>query len=410
MKSITFKIAFSFCLLTCASLSAESPVQPGDHVAIVGNTFADQLRIHGYLETLLLQSTQDDPISIRNLGWGGDMLTARDRPTGFPTEESTLTDHQTDVLIACFGFGESFAGEAGLSDFKDDLEDFIESHAGKKYNGESEVRLILVSPIAYEDLGTVTPAQKKRNRELKAYSQAISEVAADANLPFVDLYADSQYFMDEPGPDMTTNGIHLNPYGYWVMSQTFRNQLMDEEQPPAWRITIDAEAVDGAATGIQLSNLESKDGELHFRATELTAPSLSPPTSQSLPPQLATRRDTLTIENLKPGNYTLIIDRETVVTADHNTWAMGVAIDASPAHQEAESYRELVNDKNLQFVYSWKALNQVHIVGERKRSPSGQALPAEVIEFNKLAKERDAALAPGIELKTREWRLVPSSQ
>ena len=83
-----------------------------------------------------------------------------------------------------------------------------------------------------------------------------------------------------------------------------------------------------------------------------------------------------------------------------------MAIDSSPAHKAAEAYRAAVNDKNLQFTYSWKALNQVHIVGERRKSPSGRELPKEVIEFNNLAKERDAALRNGIELKTRHWRVT----
>ena len=114
------------------------------------------------------------------------MLTARDRPTGFPTEESTLTAHRTDVIIACFGMGESFAGEAGIEGFKQDLADFIASHEGKKYNGETEVRLVLVSPIAHEDLGKLTPAREKRNAELEAYTAAMGEVAQEAKVPFVD--------------------------------------------------------------------------------------------------------------------------------------------------------------------------------------------------------------------------------
>ena len=107
-------LTFLVAAVTVTSAFAEAPIRPGDRVAIVGNTFADQIREHGYLETLLLQRTQENPVSVRNLGWGGDMLTLRDRPTNFPTEESTLTDHQTDVIIACFGLGESFNGEAGL--------------------------------------------------------------------------------------------------------------------------------------------------------------------------------------------------------------------------------------------------------------------------------------------------------
>ena len=65
------------------------------------------------------------------------------------------------------------------------------------------------------------------------------------------------------------------------------------------------------------------------------------------------------------------------------------------------------NDKNLQFTYSWKALNQVHIVGERRKSASGASLPGEVIAFRKLADQKDKALQAGITLKTRQWRLVP---
>jgi hypothetical protein len=72
-----------------------------------------------------------------------------------------------------------------------------------------------------------------------------------------------------------------------------------------------------------------------------------------------------------------------------------------------ESYRKSIYDKNAHFVYSWKALNQVHIVGERRKSPSGRALPAEVIEFNKLTNQKDRALGAGIRLKSRQWQLVP---
>ena len=116
-----FLIGLCFSLPVLAN--SESPIRPGDRVAIVGNRFADQLRVHGYLETLLLLHTRENPVSVRNLGWAGDMLTKRDRPTNFPTEESTLTDHRTDVIIGCFGMGESFEGEEGLEAFKKDLAD-----------------------------------------------------------------------------------------------------------------------------------------------------------------------------------------------------------------------------------------------------------------------------------------------
>ena len=160
MNRLTSLTAIVLPVMLISVAPAQSPIQPGDHIAIVGNTFADQLRIHGYLESLLLQHATENPVSIRNLGWAGDMLTARDRPTNFPSEDSTLTAHETDVIIACFGMGESFAGEERLEDFKSELKTFITSHAGKRYNADSTVRLILVSPIACEDLGRLTPESR----------------------------------------------------------------------------------------------------------------------------------------------------------------------------------------------------------------------------------------------------------
>lgn len=387
--------------------SGESPIRSGDRIAIVGNTFADQLRIHGYLEAMLLRHDFAEAVSIRNLGWAGDMLTARDRPTNFPTEEATLTAHRTDVIIACFGMGESFAGAAGVEDFKKNWKAFFASHEGKKYNGKTEVRLVLVSPIACEDLGVTTPGVERRNEELESYSRAMSEVAAEVKVPFVDLFGPMQYLLSEGGgARYTTNGIHLNSFGYWAVSQAFFEQLVGEIREP-WRMTVDAKALKGTATGVLLAEVKGKDQVLTFSAKEQSAPNLGPPVETGLPPQLSAKRDMLTVTGLVAGSHELSVDGIHVVTASADEWAKGVPIDASPAHREAESYLAAIKDKNLQFTYGWKALNQVHIVGERKSSPSGRALPAEVIEFNKLALKKDAALRLGVEAKTRVWRLAP---
>jgi len=393
-----------------SAASGQSPIEAGDHIAFVGNTFADQLRIHGYLETLLTQNTRENPVSVRNLGWGGDMLTARDRPAGFPTEESTLIEHKTDVIVACFGMGESFEGQAGLEGFKSELKTFIASHAGKQYNGSSEVRMILVSPIAYEDLGALTPQRDQRNRDLKSYTQAMKDVAHEANVPFVDLFeASSSLMARNSGPKLTGNGIHLNAYGYWAVSHMFYDQLTaggTEPPKPSWLLKIDANAKSASARGVDIADLIADKSGFSFSGTQTSAPRLRPPTDQSIPRRLQSVRDTLIVENLDAGNYQLTVDGTVVAIASAEVWSNGVAIDSSPMHKSAESYRALINDKNLQFTYSWKALNQVHIVGQRRSSASGRELPREVFEFNELARKLDKALANGVEIKTRKWSLT----
>jgi len=396
------------CITVASINAAESPVRPGDHVAFVGNTFADQLRSHGYLETLLLQRSSGNPVSIRNLGWAGDMLSARDRPTNFPTEASTLEAHKTDVIIACFGMGESFAGKAGLAEFKKQLNAFIASHRARKYNGRSAVRLVLVSPIAYENLGTRTPRWQERNREISAYGRLMNETAANTGVPFIDLYGPTAELMEgKDTPKLTDNGINLNAYGYWCVSRALADVLLPGTAP--WVLSVDAKSGKSLGRGARVSQVKFTTAAMAFTVQELTWPSLAAPVKGQVHPQLKRSLDQLRVMNLKPGNYRLLVDGEPVATASHLQWAAGLGLNSTPAHADLESYRKSIYDKNAHFVYSWKALNQVHIVGERRKSPSGRALPAEVIEFNKLTNQKDEALSSGIRLKSRQWKLVPAA-
>ena len=399
-------LGMALCVIKAPINAAESPVRPGDHIAFVGNTFADQLRSHGFLETLLLQRSAGNPVSIRNLGWAGDMLTVRDRPTNFPTEASTLEAHKTDVIIACFGMGESFAGESALVEFKNNLIAFIASHHAKKYNGKSAARLVLVSPIAYENLGARTPRWQERNREIASYTQLMNETATNAGVPFIDLYGPTAELMKGKNtPKLTDNGINLNDYGYWCVSRTLADALLPGEAP--WLLSVDAKTGRASGRGANISDVKSKGKMLSFAVQELAWPSLAAPVKGQGHSQLKRNLDQLIIKNLAPGNYRLVVEGKPVATASHIQWAAGLGLNSTPAHVNLESYRKSIYDKNAHFVYSWKALNQVHIVGERRKSPSGRALPAEVIEFNKLTNQKDKALEAGIRLKSRQWRLVP---
>jgi hypothetical protein len=302
--------------------------------------------------------------------------------------------------------GESFAGKAGLNDFRNHVKRFISAHKGKKYNGESAVRIVLVSPIAHEDHGELSPNRKKRNDDLAAYVGAMQQVAVAESIPFVDLYAPTLYLMDDKAsPNLTEQGIHLNAYGYWATGRMVADKLMPGQ--PTWWLSVDAKSRKATARGAKLSAIKQQGRGLRFTVQEISPPGLVPPVEGKIHDNLAATRDTLVVSNLAPGQYLLTVDGEPVAEGSHLQWAEGIAVDASPAHKAIEVYRQQVNDKNQQFTYSWKALNQVHIVGERRSSASGKSLPEEVIAFGKLADQRDQALQAGIELKTREWRIQP---
>jgi len=67
-------------LVACSSATAqESPFQPGDHVVYIGNTLADRMQHHAWLETYIHALHPDHDLTFRNLGYSGDEVKLRQR-------------------------------------------------------------------------------------------------------------------------------------------------------------------------------------------------------------------------------------------------------------------------------------------------------------------------------------------
>lgn len=115
---------------------------------------------------------------VRNLGFSGDTLNERPRSKDFDTTDSHLSHSKADVIFAFFGYNESFAGEAGLDQFKLDIAQFIDHTTGQHYNNKSPPCLIIFSPIAHEDLGSPhLPSGAENNRRLEIHTRAMKAVS-----------------------------------------------------------------------------------------------------------------------------------------------------------------------------------------------------------------------------------------
>src|SRR5436189_3000182 len=115
-----FTMGYSAAILS-ASPRADEPakliLQKGDHISMIGNTLADRMQHHGWLETLIYSQFPDQELVFRNLGFSGDELNLRLRSEAFGTPDEWLAKMKTDVIFAFFGYNESFAGQAGLDKF-----------------------------------------------------------------------------------------------------------------------------------------------------------------------------------------------------------------------------------------------------------------------------------------------------
>ncbi|HEY2840211.1 MAG TPA: PVC-type heme-binding CxxCH protein, partial [Pirellulales bacterium] len=208
----------TIALLAMATIAqAEEPklsLKDGDRIVIVGNTLAERMQQYGNLETLIYSRFPMLNLVVRDLGWSADELTIQMRSQDFKDHGHNLTDHKPSVLIACYGFNESFGGPAGLAKFTADLENFVKEKTSTKYDGVSPPRLVLVSPIAHENLHRrQLPDGAKNNQNLKLYTDAMAKVAAQNNVVFVDLFTPTQEQMGKSKEPWTINGVHLNAGG-----------------------------------------------------------------------------------------------------------------------------------------------------------------------------------------------------
>jgi putative heme-binding domain-containing protein len=229
-----------FCLLTLALLATlplvntatEQPgtpkfeFQPGDHIAIVGNTLAERLQYDGWLETYLHARFPKHDLSVRNLGFSADELTIKLRSKDFGSPDKWLGHVKADVIFAFFGYNESFAGKAGLGKFKNDLDGYLKQLLAAKYNGKSGPRVVLFSPIAHENLNDRNlPGGTENNKRLALYTAAMADIAKANKVTFVDLFEPTQKAYAAAKQPLTINGVHLTEDGDRVLAEIIDQAL-----------------------------------------------------------------------------------------------------------------------------------------------------------------------------------------
>jgi hypothetical protein len=211
------------------------------HIILIGNNLGSRMMNFGHFETALQLRYPDSLLYIRNMCDGGNTPgfrphSGRPSPWAFPgaekfqtelatspgtegffeTPDQWISKHKADIIIAFFGFDESFEGKAGLENYKAELDSFIHHTLGQRYNGVSAPQLALVSPIAFEDLSQKfdLPNGKAANENLALYTAAMKEIAARNKVLFIDVYAPTKDWFTDEGTDFTIDGSQLTNAGY----------------------------------------------------------------------------------------------------------------------------------------------------------------------------------------------------
>jgi putative heme-binding domain-containing protein len=366
-----------------SAFAADQPAKltfhQGDRVVYVGGVFAERTDHFGRLETLIQLRKPDLGLTFRSLAWPGDTPSEQPRPLNFGDQIRHLTEQKADVIFLCFGLSESFAGPEGWDDFRSGLETLIKDYQSHRFNGKTAPRLVVVSPIAHENVGGDFPDPTAHNRNLKIYTDAMRSIAQAHNLPFVDLYHPTLALMNEPGGSkLTFNGVHLTDYGDWAVSQLTADQLFE----PA--VAIEA-TLDG-------SNPNAIDFGPLKNALARSLPVLPVPGKSHAHESLLKRFPKIVVKNLPGGEFTLVLDGIPIAYAASEAWSAGIRLSRGPLVDSAEKLRVAIADRNQEFYYRWRAVNGEYIYGRRVEPFGSVSFPPEMKKLDEMIAERDTRI------------------
>ena len=97
-------IALLVAILTLLPQDANAlEVKDGQSIVLLGNTLAERMQHHGWLETYAQLSMPDKKLSFRNHGFCGDKIDNRPRNRGFIDPHTYLEISKADVILTFFG-------------------------------------------------------------------------------------------------------------------------------------------------------------------------------------------------------------------------------------------------------------------------------------------------------------------
>lgn len=210
-------------------------LEQDDHICMVGNELGERMQHHNFWETLLHKQFADKRLTVRNLCFPGDEPFERIRSKNFGSPDEHLTHSGATVVLYFFGFNESFAGEAGLEPFGEEMKRLVEHTLAQDYSGQGTPRVVLISPIAFENTGDPNlPDGEQSNEHLAAYTQQLQRVAKATGAGFVDLFTPTRELFENTDQRLTLNGCHLNEKGYQQLAPLLMKGLFGATPDQDW--------------------------------------------------------------------------------------------------------------------------------------------------------------------------------
>ena len=372
-----------------------------DRLVLLGSTFIERMQSNGYFELELQCALPDKKISVRNLGWSGDNVwgDARavfgQRADGFKRLVRDLHQCEPTAILVCYGENEAYAGEAGLLDFRQGFETLL---ATLEATG---ARIVVATPRKHENLGKPFPDPTEYNKSLRMYCDEMKAIAKRREHTFVDWY---DAFV---GETLTENGVHLEPWGYHLMSLAMSDSLGGCSL--GWELEVNLKEQIFSAIGTTVTEIQTEKKAIKLsiqdRRLPLTISVRSHGPSGHSRLDIPSKNDTSTptyypngkfsILGLEKGSYEFRLNDEILgeakaVDAESKTW---IAYHPKPenAFERREELRAFILEKDFLFFNRYRPQNETYLFLFRKHEQGNNAV--EIPQFDPLINELDKKIA-----------------
>jgi len=228
-----FAVVCFVAFLSASAFAADLELKHGDHICLIGNALGERMQHHNHWEALLHQRFPKLNLTVRNLCFPGDEPFERIRSENFGDPDSHLTHSTASVVVYFFGFNESFSDAQGLDEFAQQMTKLVKETKAKDY-GKGSPRIVLISPIAFENTGDSNlPDGVEHNRRLAAYTTVLNDVADETDTTFVDIFHPTKEWFAKSDERLTLNGAHLNDVGYAALAPILNDALFGNGGPTA---------------------------------------------------------------------------------------------------------------------------------------------------------------------------------
>jgi lysophospholipase L1-like esterase len=361
-------------------------LRDGDRVALLGSTVIEREQRYGYWETALTSRYPDRNIVFRNLGWSGDTVwgearAAFDTPReGYQRLLAATRAVKPTVIVLAYGTNESFASEAGLPRFVEQLNKLLDDLAPTK------ARFVLLAPPQFEQARWRAGNFEQREQDLERYTEAIRKVADKRRAVFIKEFCQCY----SPGSPLTDDGMHLTDYGYWVTA----GNLLDESGLDHQGLKV-----------VELGGWTPRETVQDFLP--------HPPAPPDSPKGVVQADTLLRVPDWLPApvKFTLKIDGKPVHTADGQAWKRALGekgVPNGPSIDQAEKLRRTIVEKNREYFHRWRPENETYLFGFRKQEQGRNA--REVPEFEPLVERLEKEIARLRKPVPHAYQLVPAGE